>query len=101
MSDGQNGSKKAKLCHSEGQSQVASASTSSIEITPNIFKLDIDCFDEIFEYLSIKDLHSFGQTCRAMHKVAGEYFKRNHSAAEKFCHKDGTKYFKLCAFIFV
>lgn len=56
---------------------------------PKIFKLTIDCFDEIFEYLTLKDLHSFGQTCKAMQRVAGEYFKQNYSAAEKCCAKDG------------
>ncbi|XP_055303129.1 uncharacterized protein LOC129568836 isoform X2 [Sitodiplosis mosellana] len=47
-----------------------------------IFKLTVDCCDEIFEYLSLKDLHSFGHTCRAMQKVAGEYFKQNYSTVE-------------------
>lgn len=56
---------------------------------PNLFKLDIDCFDEIFDYLSLKDLHSFGQTCKAMQKVAGEYFKQNYVGAEKFTNDDG------------
>lgn len=50
---------------------------------PKIFQLNIDCFDEIFEYLSVKDLHSFGQTCGRMNKVAGEYFKRNYRSAKK------------------
>lgn len=56
---------------------------------PKIFKLDIDCFDEIFEYLSLKDLHSISQTCKTMQKVAGEYFKRNYSSAEVFVKNDG------------
>lgn len=51
-------------------------------IGPKIFKLNIDCFDEIFEYLSLRDLHSFGKTCKTMLKVTGEYFKRNYSAAK-------------------
>lgn len=54
-----------------------------------IFKLDTDCCDEIFDYLSVKDLHSFGQTCKAMQRVAGEYFKRNHWAVAKFSGNDG------------
>lgn len=56
---------------------------------PPIFKLDIDCFDEIFEYLSVDDLHSFGQTCTRMNKVAGEYFKQNYSYADKYCVNNG------------
>lgn len=34
-----------------------------------IFALNIDCFEEIFDYLSLKDVHSFGQTCKALQKV--------------------------------
>lgn len=62
---------------------------SSKDQTPKIFKLNADCLDEIFEYLSLKDLHSFGQTCRAMQKVAGEYYRLNYAAAEKFIGNDG------------
>lgn len=37
---------------------------------PKLFQLDKDCFYEIFEYLSLKDLHSFDQTCRQiMHGI--------------------------------
>lgn len=57
---------------------------------PKIFKLDVDCFDEIFEYLSLDDLHSFGQTCKTMQQVTGEYFKRNYVGAEKFTNEDGV-----------
>lgn len=53
------------------------------------FKLNTDCSDEIFEYSCIKDLHSFGQTCKTLQKVAGEYFKTNHCAAENFSGSDG------------
>lgn len=44
---------------------------------PNLFKLNIDCFEALFEYLGIKELHSFASTCKIMQKLAGEYFKRN------------------------
>lgn len=51
---------------------------SSAQTSP-IFKLTVDCCDEIFDYLPLNDLYSFGQTSRAMQRVAGEYFKRNYS----------------------
>ncbi|XP_031636500.1 uncharacterized protein LOC116349276 [Contarinia nasturtii] len=83
--------KKPKLSHSHNQTV---AGPSNDESPPKIFKLNIDCFDEIFEYLNVKDLYSFGQTCKRMNKVAGEYFKQNHSSAQKLCLYDGiyTKY---------
>lgn len=43
-----------------------------------IFKLDVDCCEEIFEWLSIKDLYSFGQTCKRMNRIAGMYFYQNY-----------------------
>ena len=52
-----------------------------------IFRLNMDCFEAIFDYLSLKDLHSFGQTCRAMQQMAGDYFQRNFKSAEKFSAK--------------
>lgn len=56
---------------------------------PHLFKLNVDCLDKMFDYLSMKDLHSFGQTCKAMRQVAGEYFKLNFTAAEKFFEENG------------
>ncbi|XP_031632606.1 uncharacterized protein LOC116346603 [Contarinia nasturtii] len=73
----------------QNHNKEAVASPSSDESPTKIFKLTIDCLDEIFEYLSLKDLHSFGQTCKRMNKVAGEYFKQNYSSAPNLCKVDG------------
>ncbi|XP_031636498.1 uncharacterized protein LOC116349274 [Contarinia nasturtii] len=83
--------KRQRSSHPNNQNRNddAIAGPSNMEISPNIFKLNIDCFDELFEYLSLKDLHSFGQTCKLMNRVAGEYFKQNYSSAPKYCNKDG------------
>lgn len=32
----------------------------------HLFKLNIDCLDKIFDYLSVKELHSVGQTCKTL-----------------------------------
>lgn len=58
---------------------------------PRIFKVNVDCLDKIFDYLSAKDLHSMGKTCRAMQQAAGEYFQLNFGAAEKFLGTNGVK----------
>ncbi|XP_055303149.1 uncharacterized protein LOC129568846 isoform X1 [Sitodiplosis mosellana] len=90
MSHSTNCEKKEKMGgKNEQKKDMADAGPSNADSPPKIFKLTIDCFDEIFEYLSMKDLHSLGQTCKTMQKVAGVYFKQNFSAAEKFCHPDG------------
>ena len=36
------------------------------EPTPAIFKLNAICCDDLFEWLSLEDLHSLGQTCKRM-----------------------------------
>ncbi|XP_055309894.1 uncharacterized protein LOC129573428 [Sitodiplosis mosellana] len=62
-----------------------------LELTdkPNIFKLDVNCFNEIFDYLSLKDLCSIGQSCREMQRIAGEYFMRNYELSLKLSTKNG------------
>lgn len=60
-----------------------------------IFKLDLDCFDEIFEYLSLIDLHSLAQTCTALQQMTGKYFRRNYIGAEKFTNDDGI--YTMCS----
>lgn len=43
-----------------------------------IFQLDLDCLDEVFDWLTIADLHSFGQTCKRFHRAASLYFNKTH-----------------------
>lgn len=50
---------------------------------PKIFILNIDCFDEIFDYLPAEALLSLGQTCRIMNQVIGGYVKESYSSAVK------------------
>lgn len=49
-----------------------------------ISKLNPDCLDEIFDYLTMDDLYSFGRTCKLMQKIAGNYFKLNYLAATTY-----------------
>lgn len=80
--------KKQKQMEQPDRNQLAVAGPSNAP-QPSIYKLDSDCMDEIFEYLSLQDLHSFGQTSKRMQKWAGEYFKRNFASAEKFTNDNG------------
>lgn len=52
---------------------------STTETRPSIFKLVNDCWQEIFDYLSIRELHTFGQTCKHLQRITGEYFKWMYS----------------------
>ncbi|XP_055303136.1 uncharacterized protein LOC129568838 isoform X1 [Sitodiplosis mosellana] len=58
------------------------------EDRPSIFELNIDCFDEIFDYLSAKDLLALSWTCRTIQQVVGEYAKANYLSAAKFDESD-------------
>lgn len=79
--------KKQKKIDTNVDQQVAGPS--NVIQTADVFKLNVDCLDKIFDYLSLKDLHSIGGTCKAMQQVAGEYFKLNFPAAPKYTEKDG------------
>lgn len=41
---------------------------------PPCFKLLVDCWEHIFDYLSFKDIHAMGGTCKPMNRLAGHYF---------------------------
>lgn len=41
---------------------------------PKLFKLYIDCFDEISDYLSLRDLISFDATSKAIQKLSGDNY---------------------------
>lgn len=48
--------------------------------SPSIFKLDIDCCEELFEYLPLADLHSLGQTCKRMYQYTGYFVRENYKS---------------------
>lgn len=51
------------------------ASVSNEGALPQIFKLDIDCFEELFEWLSLKDLLVLRQLCKRFKRLADYYIK--------------------------
>lgn len=52
---------------------------STVEQIGAIFKLDIDCFEELFEYLSLAGLISGGKTCKRLQTVAVYSFRKNYT----------------------
>lgn len=40
-----------------------------------IFKLNVDCFERLFDYLSLRDIVSLSQTCKRMKQIGGYYFR--------------------------
>lgn len=58
---------------------------------PAIFKLNanIDCFDEIFDYLPLVDLASISQICKWLERITGKYFQQNFPALKFRVKRDG------------
>lgn len=60
------------------------AELAALDVTQSsdIFKLTVDCFEEVFDYLSLNDLAAVGQTCKRMQKIASYFFKQNYGAVK-------------------
>lgn len=58
-----------------------------------IFKLNVDCFEELFDWLSLEDLHAISQTCKRLQKVAIYYFHQNCSSLDVYCEENGISVF--------
>ncbi|XP_031639430.1 uncharacterized protein LOC116351467 [Contarinia nasturtii] len=79
-----------KLAKNGAHEMLVDPSTEDHHLSsPPIFKLNNHCFEELFEYLSLLDLHSLGQTCKSMQQMTGEFFTQNHSAGRIVCKSDG------------
>lgn len=83
---------------------MAQITTTSNDSTPHIFKLYVDCFDHIFEWLSLNELLVFRSTCKRIRAVCDHYLKLNYREAKRllineqqraleFCHEP-LKYFE-------
>lgn len=58
------------------------------KLPPKICGLNVDCWHEIFEWLSLKDIHSVGETCTRLQLIAGDYFRTNFKAAQIYINTD-------------
>lgn len=45
------------------------------ENLPPCLKLLVDCWEHILDYLSLKDIHAMGETCKPFNHLAGHYFR--------------------------
>lgn len=92
------------VMNEEPPNQLAIAADPNIEndeTRPQIFKLDVDCVQEMFDWLSIEDISSVAETCTRMKKIAGDYYQSNLTAlcgrVEKCYHLNGlTEFFQYC-----
>ena len=59
----------------EANTNVSIAGSSS---WPHMFKLNVDCFELLFDLFSLKDLLAFRLTCKRMKQVVDYYLKLNY-----------------------
>lgn len=57
---------------------MACANRSTDEQSPPLFKLNMDCFHEIFNFLSLDEIIYVGKTCTKLQRVAGDFFRANY-----------------------
>lgn len=66
------------------EERFALAGPSNVECSSSILKLDIDCLEELFEWLSIKDLLALRRTCKRFKRAVDYYIKTNCPALGSF-----------------
>lgn len=57
--------------------------------SPSIFKLNLKCYNKLFTYLPLKDLHSLGQTCKKLRQFT-ECYVHEHYEDTEFFWEDGN-----------
>lgn len=53
---------------------------------PNLkfVKVNVDCWERIFDFLSLRDILAIGQTCQRMRQISGHYFRENFHGTDCF-----------------
>lgn len=74
---------------STADSDATISSPANEEQTADILKLNIDCCEEAFDYLVLKDLVSVSKTCKRLQQAAGNCFQQNFSDSFIWCHSSG------------
>lgn len=82
--------KVADMPDSSDCNEKSDAAGSSNPQTGVIFKLNNHCLEKIFDYLSLKDLHSLSETCRDMQQHTGDFFQLNYAANQNNCARSGV-----------
>lgn len=70
-------SKVVKLNDQAGENELDAAVNRNQEQQSPIFKMHAIACEDFFEYLSLEDLYSLGQTCKRFKRLTGLYFQQN------------------------
>ncbi|XP_055296108.1 uncharacterized protein LOC129565347 isoform X1 [Sitodiplosis mosellana] len=71
-----------RLTLDQSRIQNAVAISSNVQFSSPILKLDVDCFEDLFEWLSLADLRSLRRMCKRLKQVV-DYFIKTHYPAVK------------------
>lgn len=73
----------------------------SVELSlPAIFKLNVDCFHEVFDCLTLKDVIAVGKTCKRLQWIAGHFINLNYASKSARGENDGIYISSLQSNIF-
>lgn len=56
--------------------------------------MNADCIEEIFNYLSLRDLVAFGETCKRLCQIAGHWYRQNYQGYRVY----NSDYIQKCYF---
>lgn len=76
--------RKSDVTENKNQNEASLAGPSNVETSADIFKMNIDCFEELFDWLSLGDLFDLRVTCKRFKKIVDYYFKVNYPRIGKF-----------------
>lgn len=60
---------------SKEQPTNATPNNNSLEQPPHFIKMNADCWERIFDLLSLRDIFAMSETCKRMRQMAGYYFR--------------------------
>lgn len=72
----------------DDQDQLAMVGSSNRETSSNIFQMDVKCFTELFEWLSVVDLLALRLTCNRFKEIINHFINSNYPEFVKFKVKD-------------
>lgn len=58
---------------------MAETVASNVELLALIFNLNVNCFEDLFDWLSLKDLFALRRTCKRMKNIVDYYIRLNYS----------------------
>lgn len=71
------------------QRNSSNEAATSEDSKPKIYKLNINCFETIFDYLSLEDLSACAQTCKLLQRVCGHVLRTKYPFLRVFIDEYG------------